>query len=33
MDARKANVYKFYPVLSKAVTKNRGKGLKGDNKP
>jgi hypothetical protein len=33
LDVIKANVYKFYPVLSKAVTVNRGKGLKGDCKP
>jgi len=30
LDVRKANVYKFYPVLSKAVTASRGEGLKGD---
>jgi hypothetical protein len=33
LDVRKANVYKFYPVLSKAVTASRGEGLKGDCKP
>jgi len=32
-DARKANVYKFSPVLSKAVKASRGKGLEGDRKP
>jgi hypothetical protein len=33
LNVRKANVYKFSPVLSKAVTASRGKGLEGDRKP